>query len=118
MRELFLQRVPSNIRMILTPSATDLNVDQLAQLAERIVEALPTPTIATADDPTAHLKAQVHDLNKRFDELTSTLESTTHNLQSCRRSRSPSPWRRRRRFSSSADEDNNNLCWYQWTFGW
>ena len=34
LRELFLQRLPANVCMVLTPSAGDLGIDQLAQLAD------------------------------------------------------------------------------------
>jgi len=44
-RELFLQCLPSRVRMALTPSTGALDLDQLAQLANRILEASP-PTIA------------------------------------------------------------------------
>ena len=50
LRELFLQHLPSNVWMVLTPSAAALSLKQLAQLADRIVEASPTPaTISAAD---------------------------------------------------------------------
>ena len=39
LRELFLQRLPSNVRMVFTPSTGALDLDQLAQLANRILEA-------------------------------------------------------------------------------
>jgi len=113
MRELFLQRLPANVRMVLTPSAGALNLDQLAQLADRIVEASPTSTVAAAECTTANLTAQVNDLSKRLDELTLTLNNFSRPSQ---RSRSPSPWRRRRRFSTSSDDDDT-LCWYHLTFG-
>jgi len=45
LHELFLQRLPSSVQMVLTPSAGALDLDQLAQLADRILEASP-PTIA------------------------------------------------------------------------
>ena len=61
LRELFLQRRPTNVRMIITPSAGTLSLDQLAQLADRIVEASPTPTIATTNT-TAQLTDQVSEL--------------------------------------------------------
>ena len=117
MRELFLQRLPANIRMVLTPSAGELGLEKLAQLADRIVEASPRPTITAteSDTTTSQLTAQINDLAKRLDELTSTLTSI-NNLTTTRRTRSPSPWRRRRRPSISFDDDNN-LCWYHWTFG-
>ena len=52
LRQLFLQRLPANIRMVLTPSAGDLNLKQLAQLADQIMEASPTLTIATTETTT------------------------------------------------------------------
>ena len=64
MRELFLQRLTSNVRIVLTPSAAALKLDELAQLADRIVEASPTLMIAVNENPAAHLTAQVNDLTK------------------------------------------------------
>ena len=52
LRELFLQRVPTNVCMVIILSAGALNLDQLAQLAYHIVEASPTPTIATTNTTT------------------------------------------------------------------
>ena len=34
LKELFIQRLPVSVRMVLTPSAEALNLDQLAQLAD------------------------------------------------------------------------------------
>ena len=57
LRELFLQRLPSNVRMVLTPSAGALS------LADRIVEASPTPTISATDTHMhSQLTAQVTDV--------------------------------------------------------
>ena len=113
-RELFLQRLPANVRMVLTPSAGELNLDQLAQLADRILEASPTTTVAATESTTTQLAAQVNDLSRRLDELTSTLTNTINKYS--RRSRSPSPWRGRRRSTTPFDEDSN-LCWYHLIFG-
>ena len=52
LRELFLQRLPTNVCMVITPSAGALNLDQIAQLADHIVEASPTPTIAATNTTT------------------------------------------------------------------
>ena len=69
MQELFLQCLPANIRMVLTPLAGELNLDKLAQLADHIVEASPMHTIAATepDTTTSQLTAQVNDLAKRLD---------------------------------------------------
>ena len=52
LRELFLQRLPTNVRMVITSSAEALSLDQLAQLANRIVETSPTQTIAATNTTT------------------------------------------------------------------
>ena len=120
MRELFLQRLPPNVRMVLTPSAGDLNLDQLAQLADRIMEASLTPAIAaTHTTPTTNqLTMQVEELTRRLDEL-STQMSKAVNAFTRRRSRSRSPARRRWPPPPTTDSSNTapNLCWYHQTFG-
>ena len=115
MRELFLQRLPANVRMVLTPSAGELNLEQLAQLADRIMEVSPTPTVAATETiNSSPLNAQVTDLSRRLDELTVTLSSAINTFS--RRPRSPSP--ARRRTSTPSDDKNNDLlCWYHRKFG-
>ena len=111
MRELFLQCLPANVRMVLTPSAGALNLDRPAQLADCIVEASPTLTVAATESTSTNLTAQVSDFSKHLDELTFTL----NNLSRC--SRSPSPWRRCQRLSTSTNDDDI-LCWYHLTLFW
>ena len=115
MRELFLQRLPANVRMVITPSAGDLNLEQLAQLADRIMEASPTPIIGAANT-TDQLTAQVMELTRRLDELSSQMSKAVNTF---RRSRSRSPARRRRPPPTPADSsaESENLCWYHRTFG-
>ena len=66
-----LQRLPSNVRMVLMPSARDLNLDQLAQLADRIMELSPTPVIAAihTTPTTNQLTMQLEELTRRLDKL-------------------------------------------------
>ena len=80
LRELFLQHLPVNVCMMLTSSAEALNLDQLAQLADRIAETSPMPTIAATTDTTSQLAAQVADLIKRLDQLTSQMAKTISSL--------------------------------------
>ena len=65
----------SKYQKVLTPSAGELNLDKLAQLANRIVKASPMRIITTSQ-----LTAQLNDLAKRLDELTSTLSNTINNF--------------------------------------
>ena len=38
LRELFLQRLPANVRMVLASTADQANLENLAQLADKVVE--------------------------------------------------------------------------------
>ena len=118
LRELFLQWLPPNVWMVLTPSAAALSLEQLAQLADRIVEASPTPATISAVDTHSQLTTQVMELSKRLDQLTNQMSGAINNITK-RHGRSPSPGRRRRRRSSiSRDEDSTHpLCWYHRKFG-
>ena len=74
-RVLFLQRLHSSVRMVLTPSAGDLNLDQLAQLADLITETSSTPMIAASHTtPTTNqLTRQVEELTRYLDELSTQM---------------------------------------------
>ena len=50
LRELFLQRLPSNVRMVLASSGNSISLDQLAQLADQIMD-VATPTVASVAAP-------------------------------------------------------------------
>ena len=78
--ELFLQRLPPNVRMVLTPSAAALSLEQLAQLADRIVEASPTPATISAVDTHSQLTTQVMELSKRLDQLTNQMSGAINNI--------------------------------------
>ena len=87
LRELFLQCLPSNVWMVITPSAGALNLDQLAQLADCIVQASPTPTIA-ATNTTAQLTDQVSKLKRQLEDLSTQMKK---GVSSFRHPRSWSP---------------------------
>ena len=89
LREIFLQRLPINVRMVITPSAGALNMDQLAQLADHIMEASPTPTIATTNT-TAQLTDQVSELTRRLEDLSTQMSKAVSSFR-CPLSRSPGP---------------------------
>lgn len=49
LRELFLQRLPSNVRMVLAATSPTTTLDEIAELADKIVEvAAPTISSTTA----------------------------------------------------------------------
>lgn len=54
--------------MVITQPAGALNLDQLAQLADRIVKATLHPTIATTNT-TAQLTNQISELTQQLEDL-------------------------------------------------
>jgi hypothetical protein len=109
-RGLFIQRLPANVRMVLASAAASTSLEDLAHLADRIVEAAPPQLASLRDDPSQssptpeveQLRAEV----KRLADKVATL--STQERPSRRRSltprRSPSPAR-------------TMLCWYHEKFG-
>ena len=88
LRELFLQRLPSTVRMVLASSAAaSKSLEELAQQADRIIEVAP-PTMA-AITPSTSTQEEVQALRtevSRLQELVSSLASRQPS-----RLRSPSP---------------------------
>ena len=51
LRELFLQRLPSNVRMVLASTDTSMDLNKLAELADKVMEvATPTGTVTHVSD--------------------------------------------------------------------
>lgn len=121
LRELFVQRLPANIRMILASTA-DLPIDKLADLADKIAEhAVPTLSSVTSSVPPS-----ISTLENRIVQLTEAINA----LQMPQRGRQRTPRRHtpsrrapsqtsRRHRSPSADSEsqqNENICWYHRKF--
>ena len=51
LRELFLQRLPANVRMVLASTAEPASLEQLATLADKIMEAVASPSISSVETP-------------------------------------------------------------------
>ena len=50
LRELFLQQLPSNVRMVLAPSGEEISLDNLAEMADRVME-VSVPSVAAVRAP-------------------------------------------------------------------
>lgn len=103
LRELFLQRLPANVRMVLTSTPQTVSLVELAALADRVVE-VAAPRVAEIDaaiqrpSELSQLKAEVARLKR---------------LRGSRRSHS------RDRSSSPAGSrpSTSDLCWYHQRYG-
>ncbi len=116
LRELFLQRLPGNVRMIL--AATSCSLNELAELADKVMDAA-APSVsafqAQPPPPPPQLTTEVDQLRtevSRLQELVKSLAVQQHphlptrRPDTPRRSRSPSP--------SCATE---STCWYHLKYG-
>ena len=110
LQELFLQCLPSNVRMVLVLTRNDTPINKLTQLADKIMEvAIPEVAAASVQlNPSEieSLHAEIIDLKQQLNSLKKV----------SRRARSPY----RRRPTSPApppQQSSDKICWYQRTFG-
>jgi len=112
LRELFLQRLPSNVRMVLAAANDTVPISELANLADRIME-VATPSLPTTVSPNiSAVGPSSHSFN--LDKLRAEITSLKEEVKSLRRStRERSPRRR----SPSPIPDSSDMCWYHQKFG-
>lgn len=118
LRELFLQRLPNTVRMILTTSST-VSLEALAEMADKIMDIAP-PAISAVSAPSA-LSPTVSEFQALRDEVARLTDLVSTSLHFNRRPRSPrpsSPRRGSRRRSPSRPQSAvPTECWYHQTFG-
>lgn len=119
LRELFLQRLPANVRMILAStmdeSSTDL--ERLADLADKVTE-VAAPTVSAV--ATSQLSSEVEQLRGEISDLKQIIQSwpksTSHRDRgNTRTHRSPSP-ARPRPVSPHQVPVTDGVCWYHAKF--
>jgi len=101
LRELFLQRLPANVRMVLASASDTVPLTELAQLADRIVEVAAPSVSAVKVSPTAN---EMEKLRQDVAELKQLL--TSHRGG---RHRPPSP--------APCQASGDNMYWYHDKFG-
>ena len=114
LRELFLQRLPSNVRMVLASTGTK-ELQELATLADKIMD-VAAPCGVSSVHPSAlasdidQMKSQLADLSRMFESLTSSFKQ--HTTRSRSRGRSPTPVPTRH-----TTPGDSSMCWYHERFG-
>ena len=108
LRELFLQRLPQNVRMVLAATKDTEDLETLATLADKVMEVAP-PTVSTATTESSQLSTEVDQLRAEIAGLKELVQSASSQpAKSTRQSRrSPSPQPRRQR---------GGWCWYHMRF--
>ena len=136
LQELFLQRLPQSVRMVLASTPEGTALSKLAEMVDKVMEvtapsssvaalkthspsdppAPPTPTpsvpLATAAD-IEDLRSEISRLEKLVRNLArphSSFRSSARSTRSPRRSPTPTP-------SLNTDSSDHTLCWYHRKFG-
>ena len=101
--ELFLQRLPAKVRMALASTSDSISLDEVAQLADKIVKVAAPQSVSTVRSST--LSNKVEKFKGQLTKLTQLVKSLPFQYNS--RTRSPSP--------ALPDFNNANdttVCWY------
>ena len=72
LKELFLQRLPSQVRMVLASTRDGTPIEDLAQLADKIIEVAAPPIVSTVTTPSAdmeQLRSEIASLTKLVSSL-------------------------------------------------
>ena len=134
LKELFLQRLPSDVRMVLAASPNTVPLESLAELADRVTEvstqrvAVVTPATTPSNRPTnqpsqATPVAAVDNhqpTSADFERILSELAKLQTTVKSLTRARNSTPSRRSRHNSPSPSRvhpGTSQLCWYHQKFG-
>lgn len=100
LRMLFLQRLPANIRGVL--SINDGSLSKLAEMGDKMVELVPqTSAVKTSAEPDSQ------------DSLADQVAALTAELRRMK----AQPERRRARSVSRKRDDDNTICWYHRKYG-
>ena len=109
LRELFLQRFPPNVRMVLASAETSMDLNSLADMADIVMEVV-TPVISSVTTTTPEVSQEVACLTELVGSLTTSTQSCSRSRSRFRRLRSPA----RQQHHTLSDEQ---LCWYHDKFG-
>ena len=109
LRELFLERLPGGVRMVLASTGNAISLEALAQMADKFVE-VATPTISAINAP--HISSELDRLRKGVAHLREIISSLNTSPGSSRPSRS-----RGRSPSPHPTNSTPTTCWYHRRFG-
>ena len=127
LKQLFLQRLPANVQLILSTASTALTNEQLAELADRVM-AVPIPTVQAAQAQALPPDTTIADLKQEILRLTEQVSSLHRRLRSRSRSRGRSAQSQSAKSSGQGgagtptspkadDAAESELCWYHDRWG-
>lgn len=121
LRELFFQRLPPNVRMVLASTPDGTGLEQQADLADKVMEVAAPPTAIASVSTPPPLATEVDQLREQVSRLSMLVHNLSRTRSSSRSSNRPS----RRPSTPPADsaetsdspDDQETLCWYHRKFG-
>ena len=117
-RELFLQRLPSNVRIILASTSTTSSLNELAELADKILDVSVPSVSAFQRPPPPQLTAEVDQLHAEVTRLQELVKSLTpHQRSSNRRPPTPRFTPPRSPSHRSPSPAARQTCWYHCKYG-
>ena len=124
LRQLFLQCLPQNVHLILASSSDTVDLEQVAVIADKIIEVAPPPTVAACSNtPSPHaIDERIGELQAQVNQLTNLVQGLVTSGPQIRRSRSRnrSTSRKSDRYRSPSKQSKDvpgSECWYHWRFG-
>ena len=118
LRELFLKHLPGNVRMILASTASSSSLDELADLADKIMDVV-VPSVSALQPPPLQLSAEVDQLRTEVTRLKGLVKSLTIHQRSHSRPPTPRPPTPRHRSPSLGPQSPvaGLTCWYHSKYG-
>ncbi|XP_058820910.1 uncharacterized protein LOC131683107 [Topomyia yanbarensis] len=104
LKMLFLQRMPPNVKAIL--SISDGTIGKLAEMADKMLESPTSHTAATSSDPDVNNVNEYNDIRNQIAVLTAEIRHMRASRRDSQRTRSAS--------RSSREEE---ICWYHRKYG-
>ena len=118
LRELLLQRLPANVRMVLASADASMDLSKLADMADKVIE-VSTPSVAAISGSGSD-SSNLGQLQEEIARLTALVKSLS-SRELPQRGRSPSRSRRSnpryRRTPSPARLTDGPVCWYHERYG-
>ncbi|XP_071821128.1 uncharacterized protein [Apostichopus japonicus] len=121
LKQLFVQRLPTNVQLVLATTSDNTNIEELAALADKIMEVVipqPIATVAAVQNTTAPaLSDGIAQLQRQIDVLTKQVASLTKQQRDQSRGRSKSRPKSNNNRKSRDSTPTGGICWYHHTFG-
>ena len=123
LKQLFVQRLPTNIQLILASTSQTTTLEELAALADKIMEVSVPFSISAVQKPENKVLSapsnEIKELREQIKELTSQVASLKSYMRERSKSRGRSQTRKANRSPSSdaKSSTSGDMCWYHRTYG-